>query len=243
MIVLIAGRKGQGKSTLGLYLATYIQKKQGAHVIPIFDPKYTYKNVPSTSDPEEFSDLLERSGFSAVAYRPLPPGTASEVKSESAMQEEFANFMEAISIECHLGREASAARKNMGTVVVIVDEAWFLQAGNSIDPWLDTLVRLSDSKRLYLILMAHRPSDFSTRVRAQADELYFFQQVLPADLEAIRNMAGDEVAERVAALPLHHVLRYNVADNKAEVWDFPEGWFMAIHPSPPANTVQEVVHT
>lgn len=227
MIILVIGRKGQGKSTLALSLAKQVQEKTGnAHVIPVFDPKYTYKSLPHTSDPETFSKMLERPGF-AVAFRPAPSGGSDE-KSGDVMTAEFAAFMDAISIEEHLGREQNASRKNLGPVVVILDEVWFLQSGNQIDPRLDMLIRLSDSKMLFLILAAHRPTDFSPRIRAQADEIYFFQQVLPGDLAAIRDLCGDAVADQVATLPKHHVLRYSVPDNRAEVWSDPSAWYLEI---------------
>lgn len=227
MIILVIGRKGQGKSTLALSLAEQVQQKTDAHVIAIFDPKYTYKSIPHTSDPDVFSEMLERGGVRAIAYRPAPAGSGED-RGGDAMAAEFAAFMDAISIEAHLGREQNASRKNLGPVVLVLDEVWFLQSGNTIDPRLDMLIRLSDSKMLYLILAAHRPTDFSPRVRAQADEIYFFQQILPGDLQAIRDLCGDAIAERVATLPKHHVLRYSVPDNASEVWDDPQAWYIEI---------------
>jgi hypothetical protein len=236
--ILVIGMRGQGKSTLALYLARKIQLAESAHVIAIFDPKRTFNSVPHTSDVEVFEEWLE-THLGAISYQPFArPET--EKKSTDEIAEEFTEFFNALGVDWHFGLKERAARQNMAPFVLIVDEAWFLQGGMSAHPKLEQIVRLADSKNFYLIECAHRPKDFATRIRAQVDELYIFHQWLEEDLEIVRSWCGDEVANIVSKLPPHHVVRYEISTRTFQVWTHPEGWHSDISqeysPSCPATT-------
>lgn len=224
MNILVIGQRGMGKSTLALFLARRIQQNRKAHVIVIFDPKRTYKTIPHTSDLDELNDWLEHPPADVVAFQPFAQNL-SDKKSVDEVADAFTEFIEALGIDFHLGMGESATRTEMAPVVLVVDEAWFLQAGASAHPKLETLVRLADSKNFFLIEAAHRPKDFSTRIRAQVDEMYLFQQWLDEDLEIIEQWCGAEVADKVRSLPSHHVIKFIVSQRRYEVWSHPEGWY------------------
>lgn len=227
MNIGITGRRKQGKSTLAFFLARRIQSRKDGHTVAIFDPKHCYKNVPGTSNREEFEEMLERGG-GAVAYRPLPASLSVEQMSdEDMMRQEFAEFMDALGIEQHLGR-VDARRKNLGTVILIIDESWYLQNATQADPWIKTLIRLADSDRVFLLLCTHRPVEFNTGIRAQMDEFFFFRQFLESDLESIEAIGGPELAGSVRSLGDHQVLRYEVNTGKMELWADPSSWYLKL---------------
>jgi len=247
MNLFIIGRRTQGKSTLAIYLARFIQRKVNAHTIFIFDPKRTYKSVPYTSDLGEFESLIEKSGHDAVAYQPFRQPTSDTENDRDAVNSEFVAFVDALAIERHLGVEHGARRPTIGPIIIIVDEAWYLQKSNFGNNALEKLVRLADTDKVYLIQVSHRPGEFYTGCRAQSDELYFFRQWLASDIEVVREWCGDEVAGIVETLPDHHVLRVEVNSGRTELFDRPEVWFSNIkggmQPSPREGTEHDGLAT
>jgi hypothetical protein len=234
MNIAVMGRRGEGKSTLTLFLSKRIQERVGAHTVAIFDPKRSFKTVPHTSDIEEFEAAMETRGNWAVAYQ--PSGRNEEMESVE-VSEQFDEFIEALGIEFHLGVRDNPPRNNLRPFVLVVDEAWLLQSRGTVNGSLANLVRLADSKNFYLIQVAHRPNDFGTATRAQVDELFLFRQWLESDLDIIAEWCGEEVAEKVAALPLHHLVRYEICSGKSEDWNKPSAWFMPDKGNENVNTV------
>jgi hypothetical protein len=224
MNIYVIGERGQGKSTLSLFLARRIQVAKGAHVIAIFDPKRTFNSIPHTADLDEFSEWLENPPDDAISYQPFTQ-TVGDAKNADEVFDAFTQFFDTLGVDYHLGLRDNATRPNLRPVVLIVDEAWFLQSGASAHPRLESLVRLADSKRFFLIQAAHRPKDFSTRIRAQLDELYIFHQWAEEDLQIIAQWCGETVAEAVKDLPPHHVLKFMSSTRTWEVWSHPQGWY------------------
>lgn len=226
MNIAIIGMRTQGKSTLAIFIARIIQGRRDAHVIAIFDPKRTYNSIPHTSDIGEFEHLLETER-DAVSYQPLT-GSREAKKSDDQVMDEFSEFFDALGIDYHLGKRESARRPHLAPFVLVVDEAWFLQGGLSAHPRLEDIVRLADAENFYLIQTAHRPKDFSTKVRAQINELYIFQQWLAEDIEIVREWCGEEIATVVRNLPKHHVVRYEIDTRKFEIWSVPKVWYSSL---------------
>jgi hypothetical protein len=222
MNIFVIGNRGEGKSTLSLFLAKRIQERRNALVIPIFDPKRTFNSVPHSSDLGVFEDMLENPPAQAISYQPMDLETEND---EDEMAEEFSAFFDTLGINYHLGVREGAIRANLRPVILIVDEAWFLQGGMKAHPKLRKVVRLADIKNFYLIQASHRPKDFATRIRFQVDELFLMRQWLPEDIEIIREWCGNEVAQIVNSLPPHNVVRYEMATRKFEVWSHPEAWY------------------
>lgn len=210
---------------MALFLAERIQRRRGAHTIALFDPKRTYHAIKHTSNLDELEELLVTQ-TSPVAYQPF--ASVSEKDSADEVSEEFDRFFDALGIEYHLGVRERPSRPDMAPVVLVVDEAWFLQGGARANTKLERLVRLADSRNFYLLQASHRPKDFSTRIRAQVDELYLFRQWLEEDIEIIREWCGEEVSELVRMLPPHHVIRYEISTGTHELWAKPLGWYRPI---------------
>jgi hypothetical protein len=231
--ILIIGRRGEGKSTLSYYVARRIQQRVNAHTPIIFDPKRTFSAIPHTSDIEEFDEMLVTPGIPAIAYQPF--ASVGDNESSDEVSDEFDRFFDALGIEYHLGVRENPSRPNLGPIVLVVDEAWFLQGGSRANTKLERLVRLADSKNFYLIQASHRPKDYSTRIRAQVDELFIFRQWLEEDIEILREWCGDEVADLARSLKPHEVIRYEIHTAKWEHWNDPRGWYRAISGEPNGN--------
>ena len=227
MIILVMGRKEEGKSTLAMFLAQRIQRRVNGHVIAVFDPKHCFNRWPKTSDLDEFEELLTKTS-TAVTYQPLPAG--QQTIDDETIGEEFDAFMDALAIDEHLGRRSDARRHDLSPSIIIVDEFSYLERGQA-PAWIETLVRLARKPDVYLLLAAHRPVEFSTQLRSQADELFFFNQTAPADLRAIEEVASPEIAEVVRTLPKRHVVRYEVASRDSQVWATPEAWYVDLEGS------------
>ena len=223
MNIVVMGRRHQGKSTLARFLGERIQSRVGAHTILAFDPKRTFRILPHTSDLAELEEMITDPRYNFVAYQPL--GLERE-PSEQDMAGEFDAFFRALGIEYHLGMGDESPRHNLSPVVLIVDEAWMLQQRGQINGSLAQLVRLADSENFYLIQAAHRPSDFNTATRAQIDEFFSFRQWLADDLDILQEWAGAEVAEKIAKLPPHHVIRFDIGSETWELWAKPEAWYL-----------------
>ena len=223
MNILLMGRRYEGKTTLSLFLSQRIQSRVGAHVVGIFDPRRQFKTIPHTSDLDIFNELMETRGNFAVAFQPTGRANEEGVSPEIAVQ--FEEFIATLGIDFHLG-ETHPTRDNLRPFILIVDEAWMLQSRAAMNDQLANLVRLADTQNFYLIQIAHRPTDFSTAARSQADEYFFFRQWLASDLETVREWCGDEVAGEVSQLPLHHLIRYEVSSGKWELWNKPESWYV-----------------
>jgi len=208
-----------GKSTLARYVAERLRERVHAHTILIFDPKRTFKSIPHTNDLDELDEMITDPKFIEVAYQPLGINTESE---SIEVSEEFDNFFSVIGVEHHLGFGERASRKNLGPIILFVDEAWLIKSNDN----LSRLVRLADSKNFYLIQAAHRPTDFGNATRSQLDEVFLFRQGLADDLEIVEEWAGEEIAERVRTLPPFHVVRYEITTERFEVWDSPKDWYL-----------------
>lgn len=223
MNILVIGRRGNGKSTLSLFIGRRIQEKRSGHTIAIFDPKRTFNSVAHTSDLDEFEELLQQNS-DAVSFQPYRNPDLKN-RSTDDVSEQFNQFVDRLGIERHFGVMEGASRPDLGPVVVIADESWFLQAGQRVNPSLDDMVRLADEKNFFLIQTAHRPNDIAPKIRAQANELYLFRQWLDDDVQIIETWSSPEVAHIVSTLPKHHVVRYEVDAQKFELWNDPTGWY------------------
>lgn len=221
MNIAVMGKRYMGKSTLARFLAERIQQRKNAHTIIAFDPKRTFRTVPHTSDIAELEVLLTECDNRMVSYQPL-----EDVSEKRGMDEEFNLFFEAIGIEYHLGYGKDSSRLDLRPIVLIVDEASFLQAGQYINPNLARLIRLADAHNFFLIQTSHRPTDFVRLSRSQFEEVYSFRQTLREDLDVIRVWTDEETAEIISRLPDHHVVRYVLDGNEREIWSQPDNWYI-----------------
>lgn len=96
----------------------------------------------------------------------------------------------------------------VGGVTVVCGEADTLAPNNgALDPAVRSLLHRGRHYALSLFAAARRPAEVARDVSSQADLLVFFQTHEPRDLQWIRAVAGDEVADRTAGLaPFGHIL-------------------------------------
>jgi hypothetical protein len=225
----LVGRRGEGKTTLALYLGRRIRRQLEGHCTVFFDPKRSLRAIRSTSDYDELSEIMESGQIEEVAFVP-PFAFNSEEPPKHIVQESFVGFVQTLAIEEHLGSR-EPARENLSAIVIAIDEAWNLQDAREMQPHLAGLVRLADKDKVFLIQATHRPAEFSTTYRAQVDVWFLFRQWLPADLDVIEESCGQEVREIVARLPRHHVVRYEVNSGSFAVWSDPAAWYSPISES------------
>lgn len=229
MNITVEGQKYEGKTTLAFFLACRIQDSTRAHKIVIFDPKWAFKNeefvcagkrrtVEHSESIEEFEELTHSKG-TAVAFRPRISLTEDD---EQSIAEDFTAFCEAIQLEHFLKNPPDEP------IILLVDEAYHLQRGAYVHPALSAANRLATQGKVYIIMAVHGPKEIAPLMRRQMDEFYFFRQNDPVDLDAINERCGEECAEIVSRLPLHHVVKFTSKDRKFTIWSHPEGWYCPI---------------
>lgn len=233
MNIAVIGQKYEGKSTLALVLACRIRYHAKAFRIPVFDPKWAFRNstpiidghsirLAHTEDIAEFSELMfndypEEDSPDVVCFRP-----GLDFDDNESIAREFTSFCESIELENLLRNPPERP------IVILVDEASYLQDGRYTHPWLANTNRLAVKDKLYMLQAVHAPKEISPKIRREMDEFYFFRQNEPVDLDAITERCGVECAEIVSRLPLHHVLKFDAKTRTYELLDHPEKWFTEI---------------
>lgn len=162
---------------------------------------------------EELEEAINRELWKQgpVLYR-FPNGDA---------EEEFDNFA---SVLCPAGFP-------LGGFAIIVDEASDLQTSNSIHPRLNQIIKQhpeSGEGAITVIQNTHTPADWARGGKAQTDHWFIFRVTDLSSIKQIRDMMGEEVAQIVPKLPLHHCLHYTYARTKGtqqwEIWNHPQAW-------------------
>lgn len=221
MNIFILGRKYQGKSTLAIHLALQIKRARNGYRIVVFDPKWQTKVFPYTDNIDEFRDFLYNRDIDVDGATFFPARRFSDDDSEQ-VQKDFTEFCEAIGMDAHLKNPPARP------LIVVIDEAYYLQGKGYLHPWLGRMIRLATEGKLYIIQAGHRPVDLTPDVRGKGDEFFFFRQTDPADLRIVTEICGEDCADAVASLDKHHVLRYDVNRLTREAWRDPDAWYMDI---------------
>lgn len=230
MNIAVEGQKYEGKTSLAFWLAMLIKDRTNAYKVLIFDPKWAFRNhsievlgqvrsVAWAETSEDFEQLLAEQGSAAV-YRPRMSFSESD---EEIMWEEFEQFSRAISLEKILRFPFHRP------VILLIDEAYFLQSGKTVHPALSSAIRLATEGKLFIILAVHGPRELAPMVRRQLDEMYLFRQNDPADLDFIQERCGAEARAIVEKLPQHHLLVFRSRSRDFEVWSNPERWRIHIN--------------
>jgi AAA+ ATPase superfamily predicted ATPase len=213
MNALILGRRRQGKSTLALRLAT-----QKHRTVIIFDPNSQYKILPSVDTVASIQEWLDRPGQKGIiAFQPSP----------GHIQEEFEQLCDVLW--------------PYGNFALIVDEAASVQKSHSIHPSLERYIRQGpreDEKNaagspvgVSIFQTTHRMVDINPLSRALATDFFFFRTTLNLDLEYISKEFGEDIADKVTALPQHHVLHiWQTGDGgeASKTWSNPRVWYLPL---------------
>ena len=221
MNIFVVGRKYQGKTTLGIFLADRIRRDEHAYKVLVFEPKWTFRSVPYTDSLEEFERMLDDDELSEAVMLHAGSGATidDEVDDVEKVREDFTEFYKAAGIEGFLRNPPARP------IVVLIDEAYYLTQDHP-HPLLARMMRLATEKKLYIILLVHYPTQISRDLRTHVDRYFFFREFEMADLQMVQRLCGEECSEIVSRLPDHHVLMYDVHDRNFKVWSEPEAWFI-----------------
>src|SRR5271163_4433508 len=179
MNIFVIGRKYQGKTTLAIDLARRIRDRMNGYKVLVFEPKWTFRSVPHTEDIAEFSDMLDDPEIDeAMLYA---GGNVSDDEAKDAdakmVRQDFTEFYNTSGMEGFLRNPPERP------VVVVVDEAYYLQGNGYVHPLLSRMMRLASEGKLYIIMAVHRPVDLDPAVRGKADEFFLFNEFEPGDLK------------------------------------------------------------
>lgn len=202
MIILCIGRREQGKTTLGYYLA----KKFPTRVI--FDPREAFFT----------SDVIVPSA--GGLYELLDTETEIIVKPEEFIPENFALVCEQLREWVRDNREEEFS--------FLVDEAYDVKTPENMPASLDWLMRKTKRKQCRIIFTAHRPSDLATDIRALSDNWLIFQTTQEHDLRVIRERCGDEVEERVQILREREFIDWNDSLATWKKFSDPHAWYVSL---------------
>lgn len=220
MNIVVSGTRGEGKSTLSLYLA-----RQFADTIVIVDPRGTYSAVGiECFDVDELLDHIDEQDYLPSKdngiTRPLPlvmrfDGPTPAMFSDVAVRLFPLYF------------------RFKGKVAIVIDEARELQSPHWIDEQLNRLVRQGPMSRLCVIQNTHQMMDWNSATKSVTDDFYIFRQLGPRNYKVMSEHFGPDIAEIAANLPLHHLVhcyfdRRNGSDQTHEIWDDPSVWYEPI---------------
>lgn len=114
--------------------------------------------------------------------------------------------------ECS-GEEAAQYALDLSDCTLVLDEVDLVApapAGLRSGSALHAIVHYGRHENVGLLCAARRSANVHIDVRALADVIYFFHHSEPNDLDWISRLGGDELAERVRAIPPHQFLRVDL---------------------------------
>ncbi|MGH9508032.1 MAG: hypothetical protein ACRD2F_02045 [Terriglobales bacterium] len=179
----LVGRKGSGKSTLGRRIAERLPR------VFVFDPMGEHGWVANTfADADDADEFLRW-----AAARPTFSGRLVPQWDEAQAFAELAELVYEI-----------------GGMALMVEEAPMVCRAGHLPPEFARLVRLGRHRRVGLLWTAQRMAEVSRTLSAMTDGFGLFASTEPRDLEETADRCGREAAERVARLPLHGLLGWDV---------------------------------
>jgi len=178
MQAVIIGVRRQGKSTLALHLA-----RQHAKCIIVFDPNNQFKSLYAVDSPERLQWAIEDQEHSEIRYLP----------DADNVWDSFAGFAECVWYML------------AGVYALIIDECQELQSPSNIHPLLARFLRRAPTEvdapnTTHIYQCTHFPADLHKLSKGLATDWYIFRITLRAQVEAVRDQWGDEIAERVQQL-------------------------------------------
>jgi len=213
MIILDIGRRGQGKTTLALYLARKSTRRF------VFDPRGLVEQTPGirlkTSSPTLISQGVDQVVDGDVPELILTP-TLEPQKAFNALLNELYEWLK---------------RDPKASFALVVDELRFL-------PDLETdqfewLLRCSQPDRVHVILTCHRPADIPVNIRAIADQWLIFRVTQEHDLKVISERS-ERAAKAVRYLEKREFVAWDDATGEFKVFRRPDQWFVPLGVTVPA---------
>jgi hypothetical protein len=213
VIILINGRREQGKTTLAYSLSL----RRPTRVI--FDPRRMFATSPIViSDPLLLFDLMDR--YPEIIVQP-----------ETDVQETFLTTAQEF-------REWSLANPEE-PCVLLVDESRFIDTPNITYEPFEAILRFSPTDLVDVIMTSHRPSDINVDIRAIADFLIYFRTTQEHDLKVIVQRCGTQEGELVERLPDKNFLVWDDRLALYKVQQDPASWYVDIKKVNSANMVED----
>lgn len=184
MVQVVFGRRGSGKSTLGLHLIRE-RVRADRRVGIVVDTLLEHVSLPQV-DIENVPHLLS-AGYSTTVRVAVPdPETFMRLRNVLAQGE--------------------------GPGVVLgIDEVSYWTKPNQTAPGLSDLIRYGRHWRVDLIGIARRAAETSREFTAQADELYIFATHEPRDLAYFAEILPTEAMAKIGTLPQYHYIKYLIS--------------------------------
>ncbi len=207
--MLCIGRKEQGKTTLGYFLA---------HNFPtrvIFDPREAFFTG---------GEIVDNGG---ELYSMLDDTAEIIVKPEDHYPEHFEIVCDQLRMWIKQNREEEFS--------LLVDEAYDVNTPEHMPASLDWLMRKTKRAQSRLIFTAHRPIDVSTDIRALSDNWFIFQSTQEHDLRIIAERCGREVADEVQKLGPRQFINWNDSVGSWSKYSDSNSWYMPLQKETPAN--------
>jgi len=186
MVQVVFGRRGSGKSVLGLHLVRERVRQTGAIGI-VVDTLLEHVSLP-LMDLENVPHLLS-AGYSTTVRVAVP---------------DEASFM-------RLRNVLSTVEVQGPSVVLGIDELSYWTKPNATAPGLSDLIRYGRHWRVDLIGIARRAAETSREFTAQADELYIFATHEPRDLAYFGEILPAEAMTKIGSLEQYHCLKYLIS--------------------------------
>lgn len=212
MTTLVIGERGEGKTSLALYLA---QKRSS--VVLVFEPKADESVamcdfVYSDSELDESLEKAKSDKKALVAFVPT--------------QDTYEGFSEFISVVRSPNPRIGYA---FGGVSIVIDEAWCLMNAKTSHPELENLLRLAPRvppNVINVFVCAHRAADINRRTHFFSDEIFIFRTTEVDELETLEKKWHPSIPHYVSAFPdgEHHAAQYNKNTKALTIWKNPEIW-------------------
>lgn len=205
MIYLVIGRREQGKTTLAYWMA----ERQPQRLI--FDPRNMIAKGTRCHDPAAFREACDRfldNELATVVYSPRG--------NLQAGFEVYAN-----EVQRYIEQEPDRP------CAFLIDEA----NKDFIDTDVDSFqwsIRCCAREVHHLYMTAHRPVDFSTKVRALADHWCLFAIRQEDDLAKVRERCSPQVVQLVQQLEQRQFIWWDDAKGTFEARLDPSTWKVEI---------------
>lgn len=209
MIYLVIGKRGQGKTTLAVYLARKSDRRF------IFDPRAMI--APSR-------DGFVVQGSSTVIMQ----GVDQVVEHDEGMREivvrpslDVQASFNALVNELYQWLKAEPYAR----FTLLVDEIRFIKDLQT--PHFEWLLRCSQPDRVHVILTCHRPTDIPTDIRAIADNWLVFRMTQEHDLKTLAERS--QAAARAArSLGPREFVHWDDAAGEHALFRRPDKWFVPL---------------
>ncbi len=208
MIAVCIGRKEQGKSTLGYFLA------HKSPVRVVFDPREHYST----------SDALEPDA--SQLFELLDEKEEIIIQAPFHVPQHFASTCDAL-MDWVRGKRMDEGKEMEFSL--LVDEAYDAKTFEAMPDSLDWLMRKTASSQARIVFTAHQPKHLATDIRALANHFFLFQITQEHDLRAIEDRCGREVAEMLPGLGPRQIVHWDDDKQIFERFDQPKAWYIDIH--------------